>query len=133
MERIKGEVELASNKNLTLLARKLRRTATKEETKLWHHLRNSSFEGLKFKRQYVIGDYIVDFFCESEMLVIELDGSQHLESENDKIRDTYLEDLGLTVLRFWNNEINKNIEGVLLHIREAIKKLDSSPWGEDKR
>ena len=100
--------------------KKLRKDSTPEEYKLWFFLKNKNI-GVKFRRQHGIGPYIVDFYCKEENLIIELDGSQHLENkEYDKERDKYLEILGLKVLRFWNNEINSNIEGVLQRIKSEL-------------
>lgn len=101
------------------LARELRKNETKVEKLLWFHLRNRRFHGLKFKRQFVIEPYIVDFACISHKVIIEADGSQHLENvEYDQIRTEHLNLLGYKVLRFWNNEILKNIELVLQSIFE---------------
>ncbi len=77
-------------------------------------------EGLKFRRQQPIGSYIVDFVCFSKMLVIEVDGGQHAENEKDKQRDAWLRGEGFKVLRFWNNEVLQNIEGVLETILRLI-------------
>ena len=96
-------------------ARKLRHNMTPQERKLWNLLRNRSFKGLKFVRQYPIGNYIVDFACRLEKIVIEIDGGQHNEIANiiyDNKRTNFLEEQGYKVIRFWNNEIDNNIEGV---------------------
>ena len=102
------------NKSKFLSRRKeLRKSLTPQELKLWHYLRNKKL-GVKFRRQHGIGPYVVDFYCNENNLIIELDGSQHLDAkEYDKERDNYIETLGIKVLRFWNGEIDKNIEGVL--------------------
>lgn len=97
------------------IARNLRKNRTKEEAILWKLLRNRQFFGLKFKRQFPIGNYVVDFVCEEKKLVIEIDGGQHNVPENikeDKIRTNFIESKGYKVLRFWNNDINLNIQGV---------------------
>lgn len=95
---------------------------TTQERKLWNIIRNSQIDGLKFKRQVPIGDYIVDFLCVEKMLVIEIDGSQH-NTEKVMLYDTkrteYLNKRGFKVLRFWNNEIDKNIEGVIEKIQKT--------------
>ena len=94
------------------IARKLRQSSTKEERVLWQLLRNRQFKNLKFKRQFPIGNYIVDFVCEEIKLIIELDGGQHNEPENieaDKVRTEFLESKGFKVIRFWNKDINLNI------------------------
>jgi very-short-patch-repair endonuclease len=86
-------------------ARALRRRETDEEAALWVMLRNRRFRGLKFLRQYAIEPFVVDFVCRELMLVIELDGSQHAESEYDERRTAYLNRHGYSVLRFWNDEV----------------------------
>ena len=102
-------------KKNTDLARDLRKNQTPQEKKLWNLLRNHQFYGYEFRRQYPIGDYIVDFICREKKIIIELDGGQHNEIENidkDKQRTEFLANKGYKVLRFWNNEIDNNIEGV---------------------
>lgn len=101
-------------------ARQLRKNLTPEETKLWKALRGNRL-GIRFRRQHAIGPYVVDFCCIKRHLVIELDGSQHLEQQAyDAERTAYLEYLGYRVLRFWNNEVMKDIEGVLRAIEIAL-------------
>ena len=98
---------------------------TKQERKLWNILRNNQFHGLKFRRQVPIGNYVVDFVCEIHNVIIELDGSQHNELdniENDKQRTKFLENKGYKVIRFWNNEVDNNIEGVCEVIYKTIFK-----------
>src|SRR3989338_2010352 len=91
----------------------LRRDSTPQETLLWSRIRNNQL-GYKFRRQHHIGPYIADFYCHEKKLVIELDGSQHMDAkEYDKKRAQYFEAFGFKILRFWNNEVNTNIEGVL--------------------
>lgn len=105
--------------------RQLRKNSTESEKKLWQYLRNKQFEGLKFYRQYGIGNYIVDFYSSSIKLVIELDGSQHFTDEGleyDKIREKFMKSLGIKTLRFNNNDVIKNIEGVLERIKENVKR-----------
>ncbi len=102
-------------------SRQLRKTHNLWEIKLWQQLRVNRFYGLPFKRQVQIGLYIFDFACRSKMLIIELDGGQHSEGaviERDKQKQRFAESQGYKVLRFWNNDIDRNIEGVL----EIIKK-----------
>ncbi len=97
------------------LAKKLRSNMTDEEKILWGIIRAKRFYGYKFKRQVLIGEYIVDFVCPERFLIVEIDGGQHNISENilaDKRRTEYLEEIGYTVLRFWNNEIRENLSGV---------------------
>ncbi len=105
------------------LARMLRKNITKEERILWQLLRNRQFFGLKFRRQFPIGKYIVDFVCERKKVVIELDGGQHNEPENillDEERTKFIENQGYKVIRFWNSDINKNISGVYDKLLEII-------------
>ena len=97
-------------------ARDLRKNQTDAERKLWKHLRSKQIDSLKFRRQQPIGNYIVDFVCFEKKLVIELDGSQHIDNSNDIGRDNWLKSQGFHVMRFWNNDVLKNIEGVLLSI-----------------
>ena len=109
--------------NKIILARNLRKNSTIQERRLWNLLKNRQFHNLKFKRQQPIGDYIVDFICKEAKIIIEIDGGQHNEPENinyDKVRTEYLNNLGYKVIRFWNNEIYENIEGVILRLREEI-------------
>jgi very-short-patch-repair endonuclease len=104
----------------TNTARRLRRDATFAEQRLWYRLRSRSLHGMKFVRQEPIGAYIVDFVCREQRLVIEVDGGQHAESERDGIRDQWLRDHGYRVLRFWNNDVLQNTDGVLATIASAL-------------
>ncbi|WP_166302688.1 endonuclease domain-containing protein [Bradyrhizobium sp. 2S1] len=103
------------------LARRLRANQTDAETALWKRLRNRQIDGHKFARQVPIGNYICDFACREKQLVIEVDGGQHAESAADAIRDRYLADEGYRVLRFWNNDVLGNIEGVLTTIQAGLR------------
>ena len=99
----------------TFLARTLRKKQTPQEQKLWNIIRNRNFYGLKFKRQFPIGKYIVDFVCLDKKTIIEIDGGQHNSPDNiikDNERSQYLLTHGYRVIRFWNNDIDNNIEGV---------------------
>lgn len=100
-------------------ARSLRKGQTDAEQALWQELRNAQL-GVKFRRQQPIGKYIVDFVSMDLHLIIEVDGGQHNESAHDKQRDTFLRDEGYQVLRFWNNEVLENIDGVCVRITEVI-------------
>ncbi len=105
------------------IARLLRRRPTNAEAVLWRHLRAKRFEGLKFRRQQPIGAYIVDFVCFERRLVIEVDGGAHaLEEIKDRKRDSSLRGEGFRVLRFWNNDVFQNIDGVLETIRRYLFK-----------
>ncbi|MGO9056350.1 MAG: endonuclease domain-containing protein [Candidatus Binataceae bacterium] len=104
-------------------ARQLRREETDAERKLWAHLRTKRFEPIKFRRQLPIGDFIVDFCCKDRKLVIELDGGQHNEPAGiakDMRRTEWLEKRGYRVMRFWNNEVLTNIDGVVEMILQAL-------------
>jgi len=91
----------------------LRQSQTKEEFLLWEKLRNNQL-GFKIKRQYSVGPYVLDFYCPLKKLAIELDGSQHIEEkEYDILRSEYLAVFGIKVIRFWNKEVNANIESVI--------------------
>lgn len=122
------------------LARNLRQNQTNAEQRLWGHLRNRQLEDHKFKRQYWIENYIVDFICIEKRLAVELDGSQHADepvAENDQQRSAFLEAHGIKVLRFWNNEVFDNLEGVLENILAALQ-IHPSPYplpsrGEGKK
>jgi very-short-patch-repair endonuclease len=105
------------------LARNLRRNQTDAEKLLWFHLRNRQLAGTKFKRQTMIGKYIVDFISYEKKLIIELDGGQHNEEEqkqNDDIRTKWFEMKGYQVLRFWNNDVLNNLDAVLEKIHLTL-------------
>ncbi len=102
-------------------ARSLRRNATDAERCLWRHLRAGQLFGRRFHRQFAIGPYIVDFYCHSCHLVIEVDGGQHLECPTDDTRDQWLAEHGLVVLRFWNNEVLCETGSVLEKIAEVVQ------------
>jgi very-short-patch-repair endonuclease len=104
-------------------ARKTLRTRlTPEEAILWNLLKNNKL-GHKFRRQHSTGNFILDFYCATKRLAIELDGSQHLDKiESDQERTNYLESLGIKVIRFWNGDINNNLDGVILKIKEELDK-----------
>ena len=108
---------------LTKLAKTLRKSSTHVETLLWQKLKARQLEGIKFRRQQPIEDFIVDFVSFEKRVIIELDGGQHAEnSEKDSQRDRLFEESGFTVLRFWNNEVLENLDGVLEKIRETCLK-----------
>ena len=99
----------------------LRKESTPAERKLWSKIRNDQL-GINFRRQHAVGNYIPDFVCIEKKLIIELDGSQHLEQrEYDVERTRYLESLGFRVIRFWNNDVIKNMDGVILAIIHAVE------------
>lgn len=115
---------LKKNNNLTVYAQSLRKNATKEERHLWYDFLRS--HPLQFKRQRVIGNYIVDFYCDKVKLVIELDGSQHYENDAqayDAERTTFLNSFDITVLRFSNLDIQENFDGVCAAIQRKVCEL----------
>lgn len=100
----------------------LRRSQTPQEVILWGKLRNNQL-GFKIKRQYSVGPYVLDFYCPFKKLAIEIDGSQHIENkEYDVERSDYLSVFGIKVIRFWNNEVNVNINSV---VEKIISELNS--------
>lgn len=104
-------------------ARELRQNQTEAERLLWSKLRSKQLASMKFRRQQPIGSYIVDFVSFESKLIIEIDGGQHNEQEareQDLQRTGYLEGRGYRVLRFWNNEVLTNIEGVAEKIKESL-------------
>ena len=101
-------------------ARALRVTMTDAERRLWACLRGRRLVGYKFRRQHPLGRFIVDFACIEHRLMIEADGGQHSENEADERRTAWLQRRGWRVLRFWNNEILTNSEGVQEAILEAL-------------
>lgn len=99
--------------------KELRINETTSEKILWKYLRNKSLENNKFYRQFSVGPYILDFYCPKQRLAIEIDGNQHLETDNlayDQERTLYLESKSIKVIRYFNNEINENVEYVLENI-----------------
>jgi very-short-patch-repair endonuclease len=111
-------------------ARKLRREQTDVERLLWFRLRKKQINGVKFRRQDPIGPYIVDFVTYDKNVIIELDGGQHNDDEHkkrDSVRTDYLRQKGYIVLRFWNNEILENLDGVLEKIHEVVAPTPTLP------
>jgi very-short-patch-repair endonuclease len=108
-----------TEKRLTPIARKLRLHSTDAEKLLWRHLRSRQLEGAKFIRQFPIGNHIADLACREAHLVIELDGGQHGE-EADAGRTLSIEGFGYRVIRFWNNDVLGNVDGVLEVIRTEL-------------
>ncbi|MFZ4855298.1 MAG: endonuclease domain-containing protein [Desulfuromonadaceae bacterium] len=120
---------LPYNKNLTERARENRKNPTKAESKIWNEvLRMRQFADYKFLRQKPIDNYIVDFYCSELRLVIEIDGDSHAETvEYDAARTKVLHSLGLTVVRYTNDEVLRNIQGVYDDLSEKIKNLHPTP------
>jgi|SRR5256885_4060460 very-short-patch-repair endonuclease len=121
-----------TEKRLTPVARKLRRRSTDAEMRMWRHLRARQLEGAKFVRQFPIGPYIADFACRDAHLAIELDGGQHT-AEVDTPRTEVIERFGYRILRFWNNDVLANTEGVLEVIRREILLARNSPLPDEER
>ena len=116
------------NQELKSFSRQLRKSATKEESLLWYNF--LSKYPLRFRRQYVIGTYIVDFYCHKAKLAIELDGSQHFdpeEAQKDQIRTEYLKTQGVSVLRFTNLDIQRNFRIVCEQIHKACGEPEMLP------
>ncbi len=108
-------------------ARQLRQAQTDAETLMWHMLRNRALKNAKFRRQHPAGKYILDFYCPEHRLAVELDGGQHNGSERDAQRDAWLAEQGVTVLRFWNNEVLQETEAVLQCIWQALPDIEAPP------
>ena len=103
-------------------ARQLRRNSTEAEKHLWRHLRNRRLCGAKFRRQVPIGPFVADFVCEDARLIIELDGGYHAcQVPKDRYRTSFLEAHRYSVIRFWNNEVLSNIEGVLSMVEAELR------------
>src|SRR5262249_16906489 len=102
-------------------ARTLRKTMTDAERALWHLLREKQLNGHRFRRQVPIDHYIADFACLEARVIVEVDGGQDSDSESDQRRTSYLQAQGFRVVRFWNNDVLRNREGVLRTISEALK------------
>jgi very-short-patch-repair endonuclease len=120
-------------KGLTVVARRLRKHSTDTERHLWRHLRDRQAEGIKFRRQQPLGRYVVDFVNLEKKVVIELDGGQHALSPTDRLRDDWLRAEGYKVLRFWDDEVFSNIEGVLDTIRDALLTPHPDPLPQGER
>src|SRR5262245_46827947 len=112
----------------TAPARRLRRNQTDAERVLWFRLRDRRLDGWKFKRQVPIDRFIVDFFCADAKLIVELDGGQHDQNrDRDANRTGVLDAMGYLVLRYWNNDVIRNIEGVLEDILNTANQQRSEP------
>jgi very-short-patch-repair endonuclease len=121
-------------RNILEHCRAMRNAPTDAEDRLWRRLRNRQLERVKFRRQHPVGPYIVDFYCHETNFALELDGSGHEDSDQadyDQNRAAELESMGIKVMRFWNNEVRDNMEGVLDAIREALTPTLSQRERED--
>ena len=106
-------------------AKTLRSNMTDAERKLWSHIRDRQLLGFKFVRQLPVGPFVADFACREADLIVELDGAQHAESLRDEQRTQVLAQHGYAVVRFWNDEVLTNIDGVLEAIAEHLAKAPS--------
>jgi very-short-patch-repair endonuclease len=114
--------------NLTDIARNLRKHSTEAEKRLWLKLSKRQLEGHKFRRQQPKGKYVVDFVNYEKRTIIELDGGQHaVEKKKDRKRDNWLEQQGFRILRFWDNEVFENLEGVLETVRDRLLSPSLNP------
>ena len=113
------------NSDLKQFARKLRKTMTEEEARMWQRLRKKQIHNIQFFRQKIIGSYIVDFVAPSKNLIIEIDGGGHFQEgklvKKDMIREEYLRKQGFSILRFTNTEVKENIDGVFLKIFDFLE------------
>ncbi|HAF48068.1 MAG TPA: hypothetical protein DCL08_02370 [Anaerolineaceae bacterium] len=110
------------------LARNLRKNQTDAEQILWSKLRSRELSGFKFRRQHPIDNYILDFYCNEAQLAIEIDGGQHAEKENIKMDDqrtALLNQKGIRVIRYWNNDVLENTDEVLEDILATLKEITS--------
>ena len=119
-----GKESYTKMEKLDSFAKKLRKDSTDAEKLMWSLLRNKRFKGLKFRRQHVIGDFIIDFYCPEKNVGIELDGGQHSHepiAEYDSRRTETLAKQGVRVVRFWNNDVTNRTEDVLEQLFEFVK------------
>ena len=106
-------------------AAELRKFPTPAESKLWAYLRKNQLNGIRFRRQHAIGPYIADFCSPRSKLIIEVDGSQHLDNEeHDNSRTRYFNEKGYKVLRFWNNEVANDLNGVIQAILNELEDMN---------
>src|SRR5690606_7679624 len=121
-----GGIQLMPGKRLTPVAQRLRREPTDAEKRLWAHLRGRQL-GVQFTRQYQVGNFVVDFACRRLKLAIECDGGQHADNPADEERTRLIEAHGYRVIRFWNNDVLQNTDGVLIRILEEIALARAEP------
>ncbi len=114
---------LHNQKRLTPVRRNLRKILSEPERKLWYFLRDNQLQGYKFRRQYSIGRYVVDFYCHKARLAIEIDGDSHYTSATKKYDDertAYLNSCNIRVIRFTNVEVMKNVDSVVMSIASQL-------------
>jgi very-short-patch-repair endonuclease len=130
----RNDFYFGASRELISLAKEFRKTQTEAEKVLWNALRNHGFASLKFRRQHPIKWFVADFYCHDFKLIIEVDGGIHnseIQSEHDENRTSELEDMGIQVIRFSNEDILNNLESVLKKIHQTILRSTSpSPRGE---
>ncbi|MET3597675.1 very-short-patch-repair endonuclease [Mesorhizobium shonense] len=106
----------------------MRREATDAESRLWQELRGRRLDGIKFRRQVPIGRFVADFVCAEARLIVEIDGSQHAESRHDQERDAELKARGFRVLRFWNDDVLRDLNAVCDTIIAYVRDESLQPW-----
>ncbi|MER8752119.1 endonuclease domain-containing protein [Mesorhizobium sp. M1050] len=109
-------------------AHSLRHKMTEAEGRLWHELRDRRLDRIKFRRQVPVGRYIADFVCFEAGLIIEIDGSQHAGSDSDRVRKADLEARGFRILRFWNDDVLKDLNAVCDTIIAYVRDMSLQPW-----
>ena len=110
-----------ANVKRTVRARRLRSNSTTAELRLWNRLRSRAIDGFKFVRQEPIGPYVVDLVCRERRLIVEIGGGQHADNKQDQLRDSWLRQHNYQVLRFWNNDVLQNTNGVLEIIAQSLR------------
>ena len=128
--RDRGVADMASE-----TARSLRKRMTRQEVKLWMHLRELRRLGYHFRRQSPLSPYVVDFECRRARLIVEVDGGQHsivTHLRRDAVRDRHLQNSGYRVLRFWNNQVDRELEGIMTIIPEALEERHPTRLTPDK-
>jgi very-short-patch-repair endonuclease len=107
------------------LSRQMRRQSTDAETIFWNAVRNRKVRGAKFRRQWPLGRFFADFCCVEQRLIVEIDGGQHADSQADQIRTEALQELGYRIVRFWNNDVLENIDGVIERLSTLLEENPS--------
>jgi very-short-patch-repair endonuclease len=122
----------SSPPGVTKRARELRKSLTRQEAQLWLQLRAMRSDGFHFRRQAPLLGFYLDFACFKHRLVVEIDGSQHgedVQADHDAMRDAILRRTGFRMLRFWNSDIDANLDGVVVTIQQALSNPPSPLWG----
>jgi very-short-patch-repair endonuclease len=109
-------------------AKTLRRDMTEAEDRLWQELRGRRLDGIKFRRQVPVGRFVADFACADARLIVEIDGSQHADSDYDRERDAELKRRGFRVLRFWNDDVLREMDSVCDTIIAYVRDTSLQPW-----